>query len=130
MGKLLRNPLTWMVIAEVVVVTALIVLAWNAIATASRPSAASPLVAVDPSVDASPLPDLPVITKPDSTAPSPGLNIDPLFWLGRLRALNQDQVVFEQLEWRVVGAATEAAHRYLETVVLPAVTAAEKGGRL
>ena len=131
MRNLIRNPLTWMVIAEIVVVSALIVLAWHAIAgAAARPPGASPLVAVDPSVDASPSPDLPVITKPESTASQPGLNLDPAFWFTRLRVLNQDQVAFEQLEWRVIHAATQAAQRYLETVVLPSVTAAEKGGRL
>jgi len=131
MRKLIRNPLTWMVVAEIVVVSALIVLAWNAIAGGSpRPPTASSLVAVDPSVEDAPSPDLPVITKPASTAPQPGLNLDPAFWLTRLQALNKDQVVFEQLEWRVIHAATQAAQRYLETVVLPSVTAAEKGGRL
>jgi hypothetical protein len=131
MRKLIRNPLTWMVVAEIVVVSALIVLAWNAIAGGSpRPPTASSLVAVDPSVEDSPAPDLPVITKPESTAPQPGLNLDPTFWLTRLQALNKDQVVFEQHEWRVIHAATQAAQRYLETVVLPSVTAAEKGGRL
>jgi hypothetical protein len=131
MRNLIRNPLTWMVLAEIVVVAALIVLAWNALAGASsHPPIAQPLVALDPSVDESPPPDLPVITKPESTAPQPGLNLDPAFWFTRLRALNQDQVAFEQLEWRVVHAATQAAQHYLETVVLPSVTAAEKGGRL
>lgn len=132
MRNLIRNPLTWMVIAEIVLVTALVLMAWNAIAAVvARPAAAAPLFAVaGPALDQSPLPDLPAITKPASTAPRPGLNVDPVFWLTRLRALDLDQVAFEQLEWRIVHAATDAAQRYLETVVLPSVSAAERGGRL
>jgi hypothetical protein len=127
MRKLIRSPLTWMVIAEVLVVTALIVVAWNAIASAARPALTLPVASSpDPSADAaSPLPDLPAITKPASAALAAGLNVDPAFWLSRLQALNHDQVYFEQLEWRLVHSATDAAQRYLETVVLPAVRQAE-----
>jgi hypothetical protein len=128
MRNLIRNPLTWMVIAEIVVVTALIVLAWSALASVSRPALASRLGSRSdaPAATASPLPDLPSITRPASTAPPPGLNVDPLFWLSRLQALNRDQVLFEQLEWRLVHSATQAAQRYLETVVLPSVERAER----
>jgi hypothetical protein len=128
MRNLIRNPLTWMVIAEIVVVTALIVLAWNALASVSRPGLASPLGSSSgaPAATASPLPDLPSITRPASTAPLPGLNVDPVFWLSRLQALNRDQVFFERLEWRLVHSATDAAQRYLETVVLPSVERAER----
>lgn len=129
MRNLIRNPLTWMVVAEVVVVTALIVLAWSAIAAAaSRPALAAPAVSdTTGSADTtSPLPDLPTLVSPSSPGPLPGLNVDPRFWLNRLQGLNQDQVYFEQLEWRIVSAGTEAAQRYLETVVLPSVQRAER----
>lgn len=134
MRNLIRSPLTWMVLAELVVVAALIVMAWTAIAAAAARtvSASSALISGSGAVvdGASPLPDLPVLSRPASTGPAPGLNVDPVFWLGRLQLLNRDQVAFEQMEWRLVHAATDAAQRYLETVVLPSVTRAEKGGRL
>ena len=128
MRNLIRSPVTWMVLAEVVVVTLLVTLAWSAIASAARPGLASPVLSTPASAaDASsPLPDLPSITKPPASAPGPGLNVDPVFWFSRLQALNQDQVYFEQLEWRLVHSATLAAQRYLETVVLPSVQRAER----
>jgi hypothetical protein len=56
----------------------------------------------------------------------PGLNLDARFWQLRLSQLNRDQVFFEQLEWRVVKSAMDAAQGYLETVVLPSITRAER----
>ena len=128
MRTLFRNPLTWMVLAEVVIVTALLMLAWNAMASVTKPALASPVVSDRGAADhsPSPLPDRPVITKPDSAARAAGLNDDPVFWLSRLQALNRDQVHFEQVEWRLVHSATDAAQRYLETVVLPSVLQAER----
>ena len=60
------------------------------------------------------------------------LNLDSAFWRDRLQQLNRDQVIFERLEWRIVHNAMDAARRYLETVVLPAIEEAEKvrGGGL
>ena len=37
-------------------------------------------------------------------------------------------MVFEQLEWRVIHVAMDAARGYLETVVLPSVDRAERAG--
>lgn len=129
MRNLIRHPLTWMVIAELVVVTALAMLAWNAMASAARPAgAASALSLADPAVQdsGSPVPSLPAPIKPDANPALPGLNVDPLFWLNRLQGLNRDQVSFEQLEWRLVHSSMDAARRYLETVVLPSVQRAER----
>jgi hypothetical protein len=128
MRKLIRSPLTWMVVAEILVVTALVVLAWSALASAAGPAVAAPVISspASSSDEASPLPDLPQITKPASSAPVPGLSVDPVFWLGRLQALNRDQLYFEQLEWRLVHGASDAAQRYLETVVLPSLRQAER----
>ena len=130
MRNLLRNPLTWLVLAEFVVVGVLIVLAWNAVAGAVRPALASPVLQTAPdngSSTDSPLPDLPVVTK-GPPGPAPGLNVDSAFWRERLAQLNQDQVYFEQLEWRIVRSALDAAERYVQAVVVPAVQRAERGG--
>jgi hypothetical protein len=44
----------------------------------------------------------------------------------RLGQLNRDQVIFEQLEWRLVHSAMDTLQRYLETVVLPSIARAER----
>ena len=110
MRNLLRQPLTWMVIAECVVVALLIVVVWNVVAHA----AAAPTRAVS------------VGAGPATRVQLPGVNMNAGFWHVRLDQLTRDQVFFEQLEWRIVRDATGAAQRYLETVVLPSITRAEQ----
>jgi hypothetical protein len=56
----------------------------------------------------------------------PGLNIDPGFWKLRLAELNGGERTFEQLEWRIVHSAMDAARRYVKSVVLPALAQAER----
>ena len=128
MRNFLRSPLTWMVVAEFIVVGALVVVAWTAVTAASRPALASPTnqLSGSPS-DSSALPDLPVLT-PGARGPLPGLNLESRFWRTRLAELNRDQALLAQLEWRIVHSAMDAMKRYLETVVLPAVQRAEKSG--
>jgi hypothetical protein len=129
MRNLLRQPLTWMVIAECVVVALLIVVVWNVVATAAvqRPGAAAAQATDSPAApSSSPLPDVTVAAGPARQAQLPGLNIDAGFWRSRLNQLNREQVFFEQLEWRIVHNAMDAAQAYLETVVLPSITRAER----
>jgi hypothetical protein len=52
--------------------------------------------------------------------------VDAGFWRFRLGRLNQDQVILEQLEWRIVHNAMDAAQHYVETVVLPSIARAER----
>jgi hypothetical protein len=127
MLKLVRAPLTWMVLAEILVVAALVALAWHVVAGASSKEAASPALAqpADGSVSPSPPSDLPQANRPAVAAPLPGLNLDTAFWRQRLDEMNREQVFFEELEWRVVHSAVDAMQRYLETVVVPAVRRAE-----
>ena len=128
MRNFLRSPLTWMVVAEFIVVGVLVVVAWTAVTAATRPALASPINQLpDSSSDSSALPDLPVLT-PGARGPLPGLNLDSRFWRTRLAELNRDQALLAQLEWRIVHTAMDAMKRYLETVVLPAVQRAEKSG--
>lgn len=128
MRNLVRKPLTWMVVAECAVMAALLLIVWNLVAaTLVHHVVAAAPVADAPSADATPsLPDLPIASSPAARGPLPGLNADSGFWRARLGALNHDQVIFEQLEWRLVHSAMEAAQRYIETVVLPSVTRAER----
>jgi hypothetical protein len=117
-----------MVIAELVIVGALVVLGWTMIAAVSRPALASPSVqAPDSAGGTSAPPDLPVIAA-GSHGPLPGLNVDSRFWRTRLAELNREQAVLAQLEWRIVHAAMDAMRRYIETVVLPAIQRAERAG--
>jgi hypothetical protein len=129
MRKLLRQPLTWIVIAECVVVGFLLVIAWNLIASAAAQHVGgAPIQAAGPPAQdsISPQPELPELAQTPARLQLPGLNFDPAFWRGRLAQLNREQVGLEQLEWRIVHGAMDAAQRYLETVVLPSIARAER----
>jgi len=130
MRKLLRQPLTWIVIAECVVVAFLLVLVWNLVASAAAQHAGAVTIqAAGPTAQGSdsPRPALPEPARPAGRLQLPGLTLDPGFWRVRLAQLNREQVGLEQLEWRLVHGAMDAAQRYLETVVLPAIVRAERG---
>jgi hypothetical protein len=116
-----------MVIAECIVITLLIVVVWNMVAAAAtqHPGVAVQTLATPAGDATSPVPDL-TETKKAAPGPLPGLNVDAGFWRFRLGRLNQDQVVFEQLEWRILHNAMDAAQHYVETVVLPSIVRAER----
>ncbi|HEV2034800.1 MAG TPA: hypothetical protein VGU71_11490 [Candidatus Dormibacteraeota bacterium] len=131
MHNLLRKPLTWMILAEFAVVAALTLMAWHVLAapshqqTAAPPGASASVGSPDAAAQASPA----VPTSDKSVARQlPGLNVDAAFWRLRLVELNRDEAVFEQLEWRIVHSAMDTTQRYLESVVLPSVLRAERGG--
>jgi hypothetical protein len=67
------------------------------------------------------------VTKPAPRPLLPGLNLDTRFWRNHLGQLNREQVILEQIEWRIVHNAMDVIRRYLETVVLPSVSRAERG---
>jgi hypothetical protein len=129
-GNLLRKPLTWMVIAECIVVTLLVAVVWNVVAAAAATQHAA--VAAPQAVDttsaspAAPLPDVTQGVRPGGPVQLPGLNLNAGFWRVRLAQLNSDQVTFEQVEWRLVHSAMDAMQGYLDTVVLPSITRAEQ----
>jgi hypothetical protein len=129
MRNLIRQPLTWMVIAECIVVVLLVIVVWNVVAAASAQHAGgAPIQATDstPATPTNGLPDVTKAARPAAPGQLPGLNLSPGFWRTRLGQLNRDQVFFEQLEWRIVHNAMDAAQGYLETVVLPSITRAER----
>jgi hypothetical protein len=130
MRNLIRTPLTWLVVAEFIVVGALIAVAWSVAGAAARAAPGAPSLSLSLPNDAadSPLPDIPQTGTPGLHGPLPGLNLDSVFWRLRLEQLNRDQVILEQLEWRIVHGAMDALHRYLETVVMPSIQAVEKSG--
>ena len=130
MRKLLRKPLTWIVIAECVIIATLLLVAWSAIATSLARHAIGETVQAGEAparTSITPLPDVSKVTKPAPRQLLPGLNLDSVFWRARLTQLNREQVILEQIEWRLIHNAMDVVHRYLETVVLPSINRAERG---
>jgi hypothetical protein len=128
MRNLLRQPLSWMVIAECIVITVLLVVVWSVItAAATQQAGSAPIQALEAPTKTSAiaLPDFSKVTRVGPRTLLPGLNLDSTFWQVRLGQLNQEQVLFEQVEWRIVHSATDALQRYLETVVVPSILRAE-----
>ena len=129
MRNLLRKPLTWVVIGECLVVGVLLVVVWNAVAASVTRHAVGAQVQVAEGpmrTSVSPLPDLVPATKPAPKPQLPGLNLDAGFWRDRLGQLNREQVILEQIEWRIVHNAMNVIRRYMETVVLPSISRAER----
>ena len=133
MRNLLSKPLPWMVVAECAIVAALAMVAWHLVASppASQISGAQ---AASPTAHASePQAAGPKVVAGKVKTPVdpllPGLNIDASFWRLRLAELNRGESSFEQLEWRIVHAAMDAARHYVKSVVVPAVVRAERAGR-
>jgi hypothetical protein len=128
MRNLLRQPLTWMVIAECIVVAVLVLLVWSLVASAAtqHPVTAQVQTADSPADSSTPSPAVPGVARSSARPQLPGLNLEAGFWRLRLGQLNRDQVTIEQLEWHLVHNAMDTMHRYLETVVLPAITTAER----
>ena len=132
MRRLWKQPIAWMVAAELVVVGTLVGFAWHEVAGAGHSSI--PLVLPSPAPEDTSTPDVPAdaLAPPTPGVPLllPGLNVDPAFWRQRLTGLNAAEAQFEALEWRIIHSALETVRRYVETVVIPAVEGAEKrGGR-
>jgi hypothetical protein len=129
MREIFKQPLTWMVVGEILVVATLAAVAWHVVSGATgRPGV--PLFLSQPasSPDVS-APDIsPNVLAPPETSTTPllpGLNVDPAFWRTRLAALNQAEAQVEALEWRIVHSAMDTVQRYVDSVVVPAVERAE-----
>jgi hypothetical protein len=131
MHNLLKKPLTWMILAELAVVTALILMTWHLLSappgqpTAAPSEASASIASPDATAQASP------VVPASSMAVArqlPGLNVDAAFWRLRLVELNRDEAAFEELEWRIVHSAMDTTQRYMESVVLPSVMRSERGG--
>ena len=133
MRRWFRQPIVWMIAAEVVVVTALVGVAWHEVAGAGQDAAPLILPATSTPEDTS-APNVPedALSPPSpATAPLlPGLNVDPAFWRDRLAGLNEAEAQFEALEWRIIHSAMDTVRRYVDTVVVPALERAERGRRL
>lgn len=132
MLNLLRKPLTWIVVLECAVGCGLALVAWHMITGAAAQNGAGlpalpPAVSVPDSTPPSPPPASPPVPSP-TVRPLPGLNLDVGFWRVRLADLNSEEASFEALEWKIVHSCLDAAQRYVESVVVPAVVQAERQG--
>jgi hypothetical protein len=126
MRHLLRKPLTWMIVAECLVVAALMVVSWQLLAGHPAASDIAVLAPQPSEAPASPAPPHPAHEpSPTKARQLPGLNVDPVFWGLKLSDVNQDEAALEKIEWQLTHAALEAAHNYLQSVVIPAVQHAE-----
>ena len=130
MRKLFLSPLTYVVAAEIVVVTTLVMVAWSLVASASRPVVLSPSIDIPAATagDDLSLPDFPITSSRSGPGAPPGLNRDAGFWRARMAELNRDQALLVRLEWRLVHAGMDALRRYVDSVVVPALRSAEKTG--
>jgi hypothetical protein len=129
MRNLLRKPLPWMVLAECAVVAALLMVAWHLVANPPVIGVPFPPATTPPAGEngsTGPASAAASAQRKPTPAPAPGLNVDANFWRLRLAELNRGQAAFEALEWKLVRSAMEAAHRYVESVVLPSVGRAER----
>jgi hypothetical protein len=130
MHNLLRKPLPWMVVSEFAIVAVLAMVAWHMVASppVHQIQGAGVVAPTAPARERG-VP-APKAVAGEATAPKPllpGLNMDSSFWKQRLAELNRSESSFEQLEWRIVHSAMDAARRYVKSVVLPAVGRAERG---
>lgn len=130
MRKLIRRPLTWLILAECVVVGALVLVAWSMVAAISPRDATAPLgLSSSAGSTDSPLPSLGLHLHTSTVVRQrAGLNVDPGFWRRRLDELNRGEGAFEVLEWKIVHSAMDTIRRYLQSVVLPSVVGAERRG--
>src|SRR5260370_6288405 len=107
MRRLVRAPLTWMIVAECVVVGTLLLVAWHVIAGVAAPGHAAPLSF--PAVEASPadaaLPAAGVTSAGGKThGPPPGLNVGVAFWRVRLSSLTPGPAGVAGMAWRIARA--------------------------
>ena len=136
MRHLFRQPITWMVLGEFVIVAALVAVSWHTMVSGAAGSA--PLVLPGTSTPQNTglqdtgLPDsAPGVLSPPSPSANPllpGLNLDTGFWRARLNALNAAEAQLEALEWRIVHSAMDTIHRYVESVLVPELERAERRG--
>lgn len=130
MRNLLRRPLPWMILSECAIVGVLAMVAWHMVASPPVQQIQRAGVAAPTAPAREPVVSAPKTVAGEATAPKPllpGLNMDSSFWKRWLAELNRSESSFEQVEWRIVHAAMDAARRYVKAVVLPAIVRAERG---
>jgi hypothetical protein len=128
-----RQVLGLLVAGELAVVGGLVAVAWHVWQENHPPVAGG--AALSPPAGLPPLRGGPPRPSPSATvaaplrpsaAPTPGLRTDPLF-LGQATVdINREEVAFQQLEWRIVQGTTDGTRTYIQRVVLPAISRAQR----
>lgn len=117
-----RRPLTWLVVAEVVVLGALGFLTWRVLTTPARPATVALLPA--PGAQPADVPALPELPSVAPVLPSRGLP-----WPVDFADLNHDAAALEVAEAAAVKGLAGALRLYLDRVVLPPIRHAESDTR-
>jgi len=129
-----RHVLAFLVAGELAVVGGLLAVAWHVWQQNQAPAGAGvkvSLPAPGPPSGAQPPPSpsatIPVPLHPGTT-PTPGLRTDPLFLSQATLDINREEAALEQLEWRILHGAMDGMRTYIQRVVLPAVSRAQRAG--
>jgi len=127
-----RGPILALLVAgEVTVVGALAAVAWHVWQQNQNPTGGGGVAvrAPAPAPGGQPQPGpsvtIPIPTQP-SPGPTPGLRTDPAFINQVTTDINQEKTALEQLEWRIVHNAGLAVRSYIERIVLPAISRAQR----
>jgi hypothetical protein len=123
----LRQPLFWIVSAEVVVMFALFAVSWRVYES----HRSAPVATLPPAAATTPAPspsDSGPVARTPPTPPGPGKPTarPPTGFPVNLSQVNSQQASLEKLEEGILARLMEAMRGYLETVVLPAVKRAER----
>jgi hypothetical protein len=128
-----RQVLGLLVAGELAVVGGLLAAAWHVWQGNHAPvggGAAAPPLGTSPLGSGQPQPS-PAATVPTPLRPAasatPGLRTDPLFLGQATEDINREEAAFQQLEWRIVQGATDGMRTYIQRVVLPAISRAQRG---
>jgi hypothetical protein len=128
-----RQVLGLLVAGELAVVGGLVVAAWHVWQENHPPAAGG--AAVSPPSSLPPPRGGPPRPSPSATvaaplqptaAPTPGLRTDPMFLGQATLDINREEAAFQQLEWRIVQGATDGTRAYIQRVVLPAISRAQR----
>jgi hypothetical protein len=127
-----RPVLALLVAGEIAVVGALAAVAWHVWQQNQDPTGGGAGVSVRAPAPArasqpqtGPSVTIPVPPQP-SPAPTPGIRTDPAFLEQVTLDINREETALEQLEWRIVHGAGLAGRSYIERVVLPAISRAQR----
>jgi hypothetical protein len=126
-----RQILGLLVAGELTVVGSLAAVAWHIWlqGQAPNPGGATPSqqAAAPSQLTPRPSPSASVrVPAGPSSPPTPGIRTDPAFLSQVTLDINREEVALEQLEWRIIHGATDAARTYIQRVVLPAISHAQR----
>jgi hypothetical protein len=128
--SLIRQPITWIVVAEVVLVLGFLLAAWRLWEDRQRVATVPVPIPVPSSprhVPATSPPQPVLAPTPTPYRPGPGVSSDPAFIARQIQALNKDASAAEAAEWEVARSVMEWARRYFDNSVLPRVEQAARG---